>query len=230
MESNVQCTIETPIFNPRIDEFSNFSAYIQSLEEKKISFALVSVILMFIVRLKYTVYSENNCVRLSNCVYSQINPPPEFSPFTQKLPNDYRLVNVVKQSVESIGNGFNLLYAKQKPIRLEKFQTMAKGMEAEIKSESLDALENRFWETLSSNNAIMYGIDNEISLFGDKCKIWNLNKLSPRESSIHGQQLMRGINSSFLYIGAPLSMFGCHLEDGDLNSINYNHQGAPKMW
>lgn len=41
---------------------------------------------------------------------------------------------------------------------------------------------------------------------------------------------MAGIQSPFVYVGAPLTSFGFHLEDGDLNSINYLHEGDPKIW
>lgn len=41
---------------------------------------------------------------------------------------------------------------------------------------------------------------------------------------------MDGINCSYVYVGAPGSSFGFHLEDGNLASINYLHRGKPKIW
>lgn len=42
---------------------------------------------------------------------------------------------------------------------------------------------------------------------------------------------MDGIQTPFTYIGAPLSSFAWHIEDGNLCSINFLHTGsAPKFW
>lgn len=41
---------------------------------------------------------------------------------------------------------------------------------------------------------------------------------------------MDGIQSPFVYVGGPLTSFGLHLEDGNLNSINFLHRGFPKIW
>lgn len=136
------------------------------------------------------------------------------------------------QTAERIGQGFNLLYSKKKRMQFQEFETMANDMEAKINSSNLSELdlEDKFWASLSLGNVIAYGIDNQTSLFDAQCKTWNLNQFSSRDSLIHGQQEMPGITTPFLYVGALLSAFGCHLEDGNLNSINYNHCGAVKIW
>lgn len=41
---------------------------------------------------------------------------------------------------------------------------------------------------------------------------------------------MAGIQSPFLYVGSIFTSFGFHLEDADLDSINYLHRGKPKIW
>lgn len=41
---------------------------------------------------------------------------------------------------------------------------------------------------------------------------------------------MSGITKPYLYVGGPLTGFGMHAEDGNLNSINFNHSGAIKLW
>lgn len=41
---------------------------------------------------------------------------------------------------------------------------------------------------------------------------------------------MPGIQTPFVYVGSPGTSFGFHLEDGNLASVNYLHQGKPKVW
>lgn len=47
---------------------------------------------------------------------------------------------------------------------------------------------------------------------------------------IFQQDVMEGIQSPYVYVGSPLTAFAFHLEDGNLNSINYLHRGKPKVW
>lgn len=136
------------------------------------------------------------------------------------------------QTAERLGHGFNLAYDTKKTMKFHELQTMAKEMEVKINLSQLSAsaLEDTFWESLPLRNVVPYGIDNPTSLFSAQCKTWNLDRFSSRESLIHGHEEMPGITKPFLYVGTPLSAFGCHLEDGNLNSINYNHSGAVKIW
>lgn len=129
-------------------------------------------------------------------VLSQIIPPPEFSAFTKTLPKDYEMVNVVMQKAETLGKGYNLRYTKQGKVKFQKFEAMAKKMEAKTKSTDLSALEDEFWASLS-RNSVQYGIDNEISLFDEECSNWNLGKLSSTDSLIHGHQQIGGVNTSY---------------------------------
>lgn len=41
---------------------------------------------------------------------------------------------------------------------------------------------------------------------------------------------MPGIQTPFIYIGMVLSMFGFHIEDGNLPSILFLYDGRPKIW
>lgn len=41
---------------------------------------------------------------------------------------------------------------------------------------------------------------------------------------------MKGIQSPYTYIGMVFSTFGCHVEDSDMFSINFNHGDSDKLW
>ena len=45
-----------------------------------------------------------------------------------------------------------------------------------------------------------------------------------------GNVHLAGITDPYLYIGGFNTMFGWHVEDLNMPSINYNHHGAPKFW
>jgi [histone H3]-trimethyl-L-lysine4 demethylase len=41
---------------------------------------------------------------------------------------------------------------------------------------------------------------------------------------------MSGINTPWMYVGMKYSTFCWHFEDLMLPSINFNHEGKPKLW
>ena len=55
--------------------------------------------------------------------------------------------------------------------------------------------------------------------------LWNISQ----ENGLRGSN-NPGINKASLYIGSKFSQFAWHLEDGNLNSINWHLGGAPKLW
>lgn len=96
--------------------------------------------------------------------------------------------------------------------------------------ESVSDYEDTFWASLGNGQHNSYSIDNDISLFDERCEYWNLNRLSSTDSIIHDDTNMRGITRPYLYVGSMFTAFGIHLEDGNLNSVNFHHAGASKMW
>lgn len=111
----------------------------------------------------------------------------------------------------------------------ERFEAEANREIGQCSLNSVSDYENEFWETLGSKNERLYGMENETSLFN--CEHWNLNKFTPTESLIHNEKNpMPGITKPYLYVGGLFTGFGFHAEDGNLNSINYNHSGATKIW
>ena len=93
-------------------------------------------------------------------------------------------------------------------------------------------VDRAFWRSLGVSKAsAQYGADQSGTLFGDDLSSgkWNLNALD----SVLALGLppgLGGITSPMLYFGQWRALFAWHTEDMDLNSVNYLHFGAPKIW
>lgn len=126
----------------------------------------------------------------------------------------------------------NLNYENQTTMTYADFNAIAKQEDKKLGSKSISELEDTFWATVHQpGSAKQYSIDNNTSLFSKKCKFWNLNQFTASESLIHGHgEDMAGITTPYVYAGSPLTAFGMHKEDADLNSISYNHKGGIKFW
>ncbi len=95
----------------------------------------------------------------------------------------------------------------------------------------LRVLENHFWSSMTTESKPpLYGGDQAGSVFQDAdADGWNLNQLDTILRIGCGKD-SKGITSSMLYFGMWRAMFAMHTEDLELNSINFVHYGAPKIW
>jgi hypothetical protein len=60
---------------------------------------------------------------------------------------------------------------------------------------------------------------------------WNLIRMSRGdESLLRNVPEISGITTPMLYIGMLFASFCWHYEDSFMPSINYHHEGAPKLW
>lgn len=62
---------------------------------------------------------------------------------------------------------------------------------------------------------------------------WNLSNFTENQSVIHAlprDQWFEGIQTPYIYLGMFLTSFAWHREDRNLWSINYMHEGEPKLW
>lgn len=109
------------------------------------------------------------------------------------------------------------------------FETEAKR-HTEHNLKSVCDHEDAFWASLGREEEHLYGVDNEISLFDERCEYWNLNRFRSADSLIHDGIDMPGITKPYLYVGSMFTAFGLHLEDGNLNSLNFHHGGAKEFW
>lgn len=84
------------------------------------------------------------------------------------------------------------------------------------------------------NKQPVYAIDIRDTFF-EETEPWNFNNFDCHHSIIHDsslkdEDLMPGIQNSYVNIGMLFTWFCIHREDSDLASVNYLHCGAPKYW
>lgn len=195
------------IFYPSLKEMKNFNAYMEQIEEK----------------------CKGECA-------AKIIPPDSFTKHPSKrIPNNYVLKNVSTISHAKIQSGNDCMYElsyKQSSKKYMNFHRSAEIIDYEIKSDSeIEDLVSKWID--NDQNTSEYSLNNSTSLFNDKIKHFNLSKLTKNHSLIHDQKFVKpleGITTPFVYIGLFMTFFGFHLEDANLNSINYLHRGAPKVW
>jgi len=105
---------------------------------------------------------------------------------------------------------------------------------------SLDQIEAEYWNIVENRNdncRVNYGSDLDVSSHGSGFHIettnpWNLNLLPTLPQSLLRflPEHVSGITIPMMYVGMVFSTFCWHVEDDYLYSINYLHEGAPKVW
>lgn len=93
--------------------------------------------------------------------------------------------------------------------------------------------EDEFWNKMMMRNRKppMYTVENEDTMYPDNFLFWRLDKLQSEDSLIHGTgEEVKGINTSYVYVGMQYSTFPAHIEDSALASMNLLHSGMPKLW
>ncbi len=86
----------------------------------------------------------------------------------------------------------------------------------------------QFWKNIVFSPPI-YGADLLNSLMDQRAGSWNLNCLD----SVLNQAIdikVRGVTSSYCYVGSWKTFFAWHKEDLDLSAINFLHEGKSKFW
>lgn len=205
MQSKIKNDFEIETFRASLADMKQFKKYVEELEVK--------------------------CA--DECAF-KIIPPEKFKGYSNKLKPNTTLSNVVVQRAEVIralnGIAYELSHEERKTMSYDHFLKSVKR--GEPANGPIDRYEKLAWQNLRKKVCeSLYAIDNPISLFDDSCKFMNLNKFSRAESLIHqGVKRMKGIHEPYLYIGTYITYFGIHLEDSDLYSINYLHEGAAKVW
>lgn len=93
------------------------------------------------------------------------------------------------------------------PMRFDEFVNSSTEQARSFFGESkptIEQIEELHWSELMKSEK-KYSIDNELSLFGTDCKVWNLDRFTIKESNIHGitthhtQRVSRNFIMKFFY-------------------------------
>jgi len=139
------------------------------------------------------------------------------------------LVRPIKQHLSGVRGTYRVDLVDTKPLSVAGCRARSKTIEEQLGTPLTD---RDFWRSLGTTSApSQYGADQVGTLFKDRevGSGWNLNKLDSILSYGLPQKL-GGITTPMLYYGEPKAIFAWHCEDMDLNSVNYLHFGASKVW
>lgn len=166
---------------------------------------------------------------------------PDYKLNTKPLDVFYPIPSARRQYVKKIdaneGSIFQMTFENVYPKNVHDLILESKFIKIPKCSKTI---EDGAWMDLSQRSRIkgrapnkqpVYAIDIRDTLF-DENEPWNLNNFGYEHSIIHGhqQELMNGIQNSYLNIGMLYTWFCVHCEDSNLASINYLHSGAAKHW
>lgn len=191
-----------PVFRPSMDEFRNFSSYINYMES----------------------------VGAHKIGLAKIIPPREWKPRREGYDDvDMFISTPILQTVTGNKGLYQNINIQQRPLTVKEFEILAKSPKyATPRHSDYDQLESKYWKNITFN-APIYGADISGSLYDEDQDVWNIGRLGTILDDISDVKI-EGVNTAYLYFGMWKSTFCWHTEDMDLYSINYLHYGAPKSW
>jgi len=199
---------EVKAFTPTMDEFKNFSKYIEYLES-------IDAHKLGVVKVK---------------------PPKEWKPRASGYEINSLNYKIKKPLLQTFKKG-NTSGAYQMN-GIVKTQTTAKEYKRLANKEkyrtpdhlSFTDIEKKYWSSLEGASSVspVYGCDVDGSVTDKDQKYWNTQKLKTILDEVDID--VKGVNKPYVYFGMWKSSFGWHVEDMDLYSINYLHHGMPKTW
>lgn len=198
-----------PVFRPTMEEFSNFSSYMDTIETKASRVGLCKII-------PPQEWLQNNTVSLDDM--------------------DFNIQTPVKQCLSSGAKGvFSVDLVETKPMTLAQFKVLA-AQKAPKEPDAANRVRN-FWRGLGSTmDPPIYGADTPGTVFcgaKDGGGAWNVDRLDSMLQLLRDEnngEDLPGVTRSMLYVGMWKAMFAFHTEDVNLCSINYVHAGAEKSW
>uniref|UniRef100_A0A5S6QGK0 [histone H3]-trimethyl-L-lysine(9) demethylase n=1 Tax=Trichuris muris TaxID=70415 RepID=A0A5S6QGK0_TRIMR len=201
------CPADVPVFRPTLEEFSNFAAYIETIE----------------------------AAGAPNVGLAKVIPPPEWRPCDPCSYENPKIR--IRSPITQIVTGRNGLYQLRNTclvssMSISDFRKLAfSPQHATPNYKSLDELERLYWEALPLGGAV-YGADTPGSLFDSDVRSWNINRLGTILDLVKttDRKKIEGVTTPYLYFGMWKATFAWHTEDMDLHSINYLHFGQPKFW
>jgi len=188
-----------------MDEFKNFSAYIDKIDSKIGDAGLCKII----------------------PPEGWYTPPTE-AELEEMLEERQLLIPPIKQCVSGLRGVYQLGLMDSKKLSVREFRALAHKNEPDYQT-SYEERERLFWRSMGPvTPPPLYGADMSGSLFRDGASGWNLAELDNMIKLLPSN--LPGITTAMLYFGMWRAMFAFHTEDMNLYSINYLHAGRPKSW
>lgn len=193
------------VFRPTMEEFKNFSKYVEYMESCGAHKAGVAKII----------------------------PPPEWTPRRGGYDDvDITIPAPITQVVTGCQGLYQQFNVQKKSIHCKDFEKLANSDRYRTPRHfDYEELERKYWKNITFVNPI-YGADISGSLYDVDQDYWNINRLGTILDYVNGDYGIKieGVNTAYLYFGMWKTTFPWHTEDMDLYSINYVHFGAPKSW
>lgn len=188
------------VFRPTLNQFKNFSKYIETIETQGAHEAGLAKIIP----------PEGWCPRKEDYNLNLFIPAP------------------ITQNVTGQDGIYLQSSVRRKGMRVPKFKSMAENNQYKTPPHAdYEHLEKLYWQNIKCHSAI-YGADVSGSLFDPDVHEFNIKNLNTILDQLEDEY--EGVNTPFLYFGMWKTTFPWHTEDMDLYSINYLHFGAPKSW
>ena len=212
---------DAQVFEPTMEEFSDFPKFIKSIEAKNAHLA-------GIVKIKPPKEWQPR----------KIGYKPEDFPFVLKKPIEQKFKPVGKRA----GCYQTSCLGKTKKT-IPEYKEMATSKKYEAPPHTFtnyfdyDKLERLYWNSLRRGKTEesqwpIYGADVSESITDPEVKEFNIGKLDSILNILEEEtgDVYKGVNSPYLYFGMWKATFSWHVEDMDFYAINFIHYGAPKTW
>ncbi|XP_031206176.1 LOW QUALITY PROTEIN: lysine-specific demethylase 4D-like [Mastomys coucha] len=195
---NPGCTIMA--FYPNMEEFSDFSKYIDYMESQGAHRAELAKVI----------------------------PPKEWRA-RQSYDNisNILIATPLQQVVSGQAGVFTQYHKRKKGMTVGEYRELANSKIYQTPPHlDFEDLERKYWKNRQFGSPI-YGADISGSLFDEN--VGHLGSLLDVLKQDRGI-VIEGVNTPYLYFGMWKITFAWHTEDMDLYSINYLHFGEPKTW
>lgn len=172
-----------PVFRPTMEEFKNFTKYVEYMESK-----------------------DAHRIGLAKVI-----PPPEWCPRKAGYEDigDFKIKNPISQRVEGKEGIYTQYNIQQRSMRVSEFEKMATSRKyATPVHANYDELERKYWKNLTFIPAL-YGADVSGSLTDHDQPYWNINDLGTILDDLKDDQNLKieGVNTAYLYFGMWKSTF-----------------------
>ncbi|KAL3318777.1 Lysine-specific demethylase 4C [Cichlidogyrus casuarinus] len=194
---------DIPVYRPSITEFSNFYNCIKQIEQ----------------------------LGAHHVGLCKIIPPKEWkprsSPFSELSPKPTIESPIIQSCI-----GYQGVYLQSADPQPDLSYDDFKYKHAtSLLSSKTEANKSSFWnEKHLLERKTLYGANIPGTLTDSKVRAFNIGKLGSMIEHIFGDTPISGVNTPYLYFGSPFSSFAWHVEDAELYSINYLHDGSSKVW